>query len=158
MGNNFAHTVRDKSRLEMAELCGFREVAASQSKMKDQSYTWTKDLISWQDKDGVSKYKIKAFSESVFVFTPKGEVIMLRKGSTPIDFAFSVHTGLGYRYHGAKVNGKIVSMDFELKTGDIVEIMSRKTINVTKDWLKHAKTSKARVGIRKFFRGEIDPA
>lgn len=116
-------------------------------------FTWTKDLVKWKTSDNLTKedFKIKAFTNSVFVFTPKGLVIRLDEGSCPIDFAFRIHTQLGYNYTGAKVNGKMVSMDYKLKTGDVVEILSTKNPNVTLDWLKFAKMTETKSRIRRFF-------
>lgn len=118
------------------------------SKGEDSSFTLTEDLLKWQEK-GTDKYRIKLFAESVFVFTPKGLVIRLDKGSTPIDFAFRIHTDIGYKYTGAKVNGKMVSMDYILQTGDVVEIITQKKDNVTLDWLKHAYMSETKSRIRR---------
>lgn len=121
-----------------------------QSKGLKGSFTLTEDLMKWQEK-GNEKYKIKLFAESVFVFTPKGLVIRLDKGSTPIDFAFRIHTDIGYKYTGAKVNGKMVSMDYKLQTGDVIEILTQKKDNVSLDWLKNAYMTETKSRIRRKF-------
>jgi len=123
----------------------------SGGKKNNDSFTWTKELVGWQDKNTLSKddFRIKAFKESVFCFTPKGLVVTVQKGAGPLDFAFKVHTDLGIKYRGALVNGKMVSKDYELKTGDTVEILTDKNPNVTRDWLKVVKSTAAKAQIRK---------
>lgn len=120
----------------------------------DESYTWTKDLVHWKDKGELRRedFKVKVFQNSVFCFTPKGRVITLPLDASPIDFAFKIHTDVGERYKGALVNGKMVSMEYKLKTGDIVEIIGNKDVNVTRDWLKFAKSTSTRARIRKILR------
>jgi guanosine-3',5'-bis(diphosphate) 3'-pyrophosphohydrolase len=120
----------------------------------NQSLTWTKDLTTWKDKSTLKKedFQIKAFQESVFIFTPKGLVIRLPKGSTPLDFAFRIHTDLGSKYQGAIVNAKMVNLDYKLKTGDVIEILAGKKDNLTADWIKHCATASAQARIRKKLR------
>jgi GTP pyrophosphokinase len=98
--------------------------------------------------------KIDLFSEEVYVFTPRGDVKDFPKGATPIDFAFSVHTDIGCRCVGAKINGKLVPLKYELRTGDIVEIITSPHHTPSKDWLKLVKTSRARNKIRAWIRTE----
>lgn len=96
--------------------------------------------------------KIDLFEDEVFVFTPKGDVKTLPSGATPIDFAFDVHTDVGLRCFGAKVNGRIVPLNYVLKNGDFVEILTSKTASPSQDWLNYVKTSKARSKIRAWLR------
>lgn len=143
--------IKTKEMHEFNEFGPASHISYKMGKTKgNTSVTWTKDLVKWQD-SGVSKedFKIKAFAESIFVFTPKFLVIRLDKGSTPIDFAFRIHTDVGYKYAGAKVNGKMVSMDHVLQTGDIVEIITISKENVTMDWLKFAKMNETKSRIRR---------
>ena len=86
----------------------------------------------------------------IFVFTPNGDVRELRHGASPLDFAYSVHTDVGHRCVGAKVNGKMVPLKYRLKSGDTVEVLTSKSQTPSKDWLKIAKTSRARTKIKQF--------
>jgi len=98
--------------------------------------------------------KFDLFPDEVYVFTPKGDVRMLPRGATPIDFAFSVHSDVGLQCIGAKVNGAIVPLEHALKDGDIISIQTRQNHKPSKDWLKVVKTSKARSKLREYFRTE----
>jgi GTP pyrophosphokinase len=99
--------------------------------------------------------KVDLFEDEVFVFTPKGEVKSLAAGATPLDFAYEVHTEIGHRCVGARVNGKIVPLHYELQSGDIVEILtSKKERGPSRDWLSLVKTTRARNKIRQWFKAE----
>lgn len=119
---------------------------------------WLRDILEWQKETSdaeefIEGFKIDLFSDEVFVFTPKGVVINLASGSTPIDFAYRIHTDIGNRCIGAKVNGKIVPLDYKLKTGEIVEIITSKTAQGPKmDWLNIAKSNQAKSKIRQWFK------
>ncbi len=99
-------------------------------------------------KEFVAGLKEDFFSHRVFVFTPKGDVIDLPVASTPIDFAYAIHTDLGSHLQGAKVNGKLVSFDTPLRNGDVVEIVRRESAHPSPKWLEHVRTSLARKQIR----------
>ena len=99
--------------------------------------------------------RLDMFTDEVFVFTPKGEVITLKRGSTPIDFAYRIHSRVGDTCVGAKVNGRIVPLDTELNTGDVVQIQTRKDGHPSRDWLLIAKTNNAKNRIRGWFKREM---
>ncbi len=116
-------------------------------------FGWLRQMLEWQKelKDSnefMSSVKVDLFPEEVYVFTPNGDVKELPRQSTPIDFAYSVHSDVGHRCTGAKVNGRLVPLRTELKNGDIVEIVTSAKQTPSKDWLKFVKTSKAKNRIR----------
>ena len=94
-------------------------------------------------------HRISVLSKYIYVFTPKGDTIQLLAGSTPIDFAYRIHSGIGDKCYGAKINNKMAKISDELKTGDLVEILTTKKNNVNKDWLTIAKASATKEMIRK---------
>lgn len=126
----------------------------------DEKLTWLRQLLEWQKdlKDPtefMETLKIDFFTDEVFVFTPRGDVINLPNGSTPIDFAYRVHTAVGNNCVGAKVDGRIVPLDYKLKNGNIVEILTSSTsTGPSRDWLKIVKSSQAKNKIRQWFKRE----
>ncbi len=121
---------------------------------------WLRHLLDWQQelqdpKEFMETLKIDLFEDEVFVFTPKGEVKSLAAGSTPLDFAYAVHTDVGHRCVGAKVNGKITPLHYRLQSGDIVEILTSKSERgPSRDWLSLVRTTRARNKIRAWFTRE----
>ncbi|MBO8125833.1 MAG: bifunctional (p)ppGpp synthetase/guanosine-3',5'-bis(diphosphate) 3'-pyrophosphohydrolase [Firmicutes bacterium] len=123
----------------------------------EKKVAWLRQLLEWQREtkdidDFMETLRIDLFEDEVFVFTPKGDVKTLPAGSTPVDFAYSVHTDIGHHTVGAKVNGKIVPLDYKLKNGEFVEILTSKNGRPSRDWLSIVKTSKARSKIRSWLR------
>jgi GTP diphosphokinase / guanosine-3',5'-bis(diphosphate) 3'-diphosphatase len=130
------------------------------SKPADEWLEWVRQLMDWQEDEADPREFMKAFrtdlfDEEVYVFTPKGEVKVLPAGSTPIDFAYAVHTDVGHRTVGAKINGRIVPLHYRLKSGDFVEILTTKSgRGPSRDWLSLVASSRARNKIRQWFSRE----
>ncbi|KUK98016.1 MAG: GTP pyrophosphokinase [Anaerolineaceae bacterium 46_22] len=135
-----------------------------QSNIKEsyqQKISWLRSLFAWQQEeenadDLVDSWNSDVFKDRVYVLTPQGDIIDLPAGSTPIDFAYHVHTEIGHRCRGAKINGKLVSLDYELKTGDQVEVLTAKRGGPSRDWLNTTlglvHTSRARSKIKQWFK------
>lgn len=125
----------------------------------EKSFDWLRHIVEFQrdvkdPAEFIEGIKGELFPEEVLVFTPKGDVIELPRGSTPIDFAYSIHTEVGHRCVGAKANGKMVSLKYELRNGDMMEIITNPNHNPSKDWLKLAKTNRALSRIRAYLRSQ----
>ena len=126
----------------------------------DQKLSWLRLLMEWQKEvtdaeSFVDAVKVDIFQDEVFVFSPKGDVLNLPAGSTPVDFAYRIHTEVGHRCIGAKVNGRMVPLDYELKNGEIVEILTSKGPHgPSRDWLSFVKSASARERIRKWFKSQ----
>lgn len=126
----------------------------------DTKLEWIRQLLEIQDNvvdtdDFMRTLKIDLFADEVFIFTPRGDIVNLPAGSTPIDFAFSIHSAVGCKMHGVKVNGKISTLDYILQNGDIVEVMTSSSVKgPSRDWLKLCKTSQARSKINQWLKKE----
>ncbi len=127
---------------------------------EDAKMKWLRSMLDWQKEmsdpqEFMESLKIDLFEDEVYVFTPKGEVKSLAAGATPLDFAYEVHTEIGHRCVGARVNGKIVPLHYELRSGDIVEILTAKRERgPSRDWLAMVKTTRARNKIKQWFKAE----
>lgn len=137
------------------------KIDLKKDKKLEERLSWLRQILEWQKdlkdpKEFMESLKIGLFQDEVFTFTPKGDVKVLPSGSTPIDFAYIIHTDVGHSCVGAKVNKKIVPLDYKLKSGDIVEILTSKlNRNPSRDWLKLVKTSGAKNKIRLWFKKEM---
>ncbi len=122
-----------------------------------EQFGWLRQLVEWQRELGdptefLETVKVDLFAEEVFVFTPKGDVKSLPRGATPVDFAYAIHSQVGARCVGAKVNGKIVPLRYTFKNGDTCEVLTSPNAQPNKDWLGFVKTSRAQARIRQFIR------
>jgi len=123
----------------------------------NEKLNWARQWLEWisdieSPREFMEIFKTELDVEEIFVFTPKGDVKSLPKGSTPVDFAYYIHTDIGNTCVGAKVNSRIVRLDYELKSGDVCEIMTKKNATPNKDWLNFVKSQRAKTKIRKFLR------
>ncbi|MGD9154187.1 MAG: bifunctional (p)ppGpp synthetase/guanosine-3',5'-bis(diphosphate) 3'-pyrophosphohydrolase [Bacillota bacterium] len=124
-----------------------------------EKIAWLRHLIEWQgqmsdSEEFMETLKIGLFMDEVFVFTPNGDVKSLPAGATPVDFAYIIHTTLGHQCAGAKVNGRLMPLDYQLQNGDMVQIISSKQSRPSRDWLQFVKTSKAKNRIRQWMRDQ----
>ncbi|MGQ4807487.1 GTP pyrophosphokinase [Candidatus Entotheonellaceae bacterium PAL068K] len=135
----------------------YKENASSEK--YDEQFAWLRHLLEWQQdlKDPIEfmeTVKIDMFPEEVYVFTPRGDVRAFPRGATPIDFAYAVHTDIGHRCVGAKVNGRIVPLRYQLRNGDTVHILTSPTHVPSRDWLRSVVTSRARTKIKAWLKAE----
>jgi len=137
----------------------YKEGKQSESDL-DEKISWVRELLENEDeykdsKEFMESLKIDLFQNEVFVFTPQGDVKDLPLGATPLDFAYRIHSEVGNKCTGAKVNEKIVPLDYELQTGDVVSILTSPSKTPSRDWLKIAKTHQAKSKIRTWFKKEL---
>ncbi len=123
----------------------------------DEKFAWLRQLLEWQQdlkdpKEFLDTVKVDLFTDEVFVFTPRGDVKSLPRGATPVDFAYAIHSAVGEKCIGAKVNGKIVPLRYKLKNGDQLEVLTSPQGHPSKDWLTFVKTSRAQQKIRAFIK------
>jgi len=132
----------------------YKESVQDEDKSLDSKLYWLREMLEWQGETSDAEefmegFKIDLFSDEVFVFTPKGDVINLPNDSTPIDFAYAIHTAVGHKCVGGKVNGKIVPLDYKLRTGEIVEVITAtNSKGPSIDWLNIVKSNQARSKIK----------
>jgi GTP pyrophosphokinase len=154
------HEMHQQSELGVAAHWRYKEGARADESF-DKKIAWLRTLLEWKDEvaeatDFVDQFKSEVFSERVYVFTPKGKIIDLPAGATPLDFAYHVHTDIGHRCRGAKVNGHIVPLTYAIKTGERVEVLTVKEGGPSRDWLNphlgYLHTSRARAKVQHWFR------
>lgn len=129
------------------------------SEEESRRFAWLKQLMEWQKdlkdpREFLESVRIDLYPHEVYVFTPNGEVKEFPRGATPVDFAYGIHTEIGHRCTGAKVNGRLVPLRYELKNGDVVEIITSPSHSPSKDWFKFVKTTRARARIKQWFKIE----
>ena len=149
-----AHWAYSQAKTTKKFIEGNKNISAKQDELN-----WVNQLREWQKdftdpEEFVNSLKIDFFKHRVFAITPKGEVIDLPAGSTPIDFAYQIHSEIGDRCVGAKINNKIVPLDYQIQSGDLVDILVQKNKKPSESWLKFAKTSSAKQRIRRMIRQE----
>jgi guanosine-3',5'-bis(diphosphate) 3'-pyrophosphohydrolase len=139
----------------------YKEQSGTTGEVADEDLTWLKHLTDWQAEtqdpsEFLDSLRFEIGAKEVYVFTPKGKVIGLTGGATPVDFAYAVHTDVGHRTMGAKVNGRLVPLETPLNSGDVVEIFTSKSIEAgpSKDWLNFTKSPRARAKIKQWFSAE----
>ena len=154
------HEMHQESEFGVAAHWRYKEGARSDSGF-DSKIAWLRQLLDWKDEvaeasEFVDQFKSEVFSDRVYVFTPQGNVIDLPTGATPLDFAYQIHTEVGNRCRGAKVNGHIVPLTYKLQTGEQVEVLTVKKGGPSRDWLNphlgYLHTSKARSQVQRWFR------
>jgi GTP diphosphokinase / guanosine-3',5'-bis(diphosphate) 3'-diphosphatase len=164
-GNNLEVQIRTQEMHQNAEYGIAAHWRYKEGSQRDEDYErriiWLRSLMEWRQdvedaKEFVDSLKTDVFEDRVYVFTPRGDIIDLPSGSTPIDFAYHVHTDVGHRCRGAKVDGKLVSLDYALRTGEKVEILAAKKGGPSRDWLNPnlglVKTQRARAKIKQWFK------
>lgn len=137
----------------------YKEGGGVLSESEKERFLWLRNLLDWvkEEKDPgefIDSVRKDLYNEDIYVFTPKGDIKTLPVGATPVDFAYSIHTSVGHRCRAAKVNGKLVPLNYVLKSGDRVEIITGNEEKPNRDWLNFVKTSKARQAIKSFLRKE----
>jgi GTP pyrophosphokinase len=137
----------------------YKETGSSEAQLTndDEKFTWLRQLLDWQSdlKDAqeyLDNIKENLFDDDVYVFTPRGDVVSLNRGATPIDFAYRIHTEIGNHCCGARVNDRMVTLDTLLKNGDIVEVMTQKNSHPSLDWLNFVVTTTAKTRIRQWYK------
>ena len=127
----------------------------------NQKIAWLRQLLEWKDEstdagDFIDRFKSEVFQDRVYVITPQGDIIDLPQGATPLDFAYHIHTDVGHRCRGARIEGRIVSLTYELKSGEVIEVLTTKHGQPSRDWLNpqlgYLKTSRARAKVRAWFK------
>src|SRR4051812_44762746 len=138
----------------------YKERPTKADQVFDQKIAWLRELLAWRDEvaDWQQNTKQARLDDTVYVITPQGKVVDLPAGSTPVDFAYAVHTDLGHRCRGARVDGQIVTLDRHLESGQRIEIISAKTGGPSRDWLNlergFVKSPRARAKIRQWFNAK----
>ena len=163
-GERVEFQIRTKEMHEIAEHgvaahWKYKEGKLSSDTTDEMKFKWIRRLLEWHSElkdpaEFLDTVKLDLFADDVYVFTPKGELKELPRGSTPIDFAYSVHTEVGNSCVGARINSKIVPLSYQLRSGDSIEILTKKDMRPNRDWLQFVKTSKAKAKVRQYLKLE----
>ncbi len=154
-------TMHHHAELGVASHWRYKEDDAKLDKTFEQKIAWLRQILQWKEEDGdvgdfIDRFKSEIFEDRVYVLSPRGEVIDLPQGATPLDFAYHIHTQLGHCCRGAKINNRIVPLTYTLKSGDLVEILASKKEKPSRDWLiqqaGYLKTSRARAKVRQWLK------
>jgi len=157
------YQMHDQAELGVAAHWKYKEGGSTQKQAHERKIEWLREVLAWHfdvaKAEGVPhEIQTEFFEDRVYVFTPDGEIVDLPQGSTPLDFAYHIHTGLGHRCRGAKVNGNIVNLVYPLKTGEQVEILAGKQANPSRDWINphlgYLKSSRARAKVLQWFKSQ----
>ncbi|MCK5523705.1 MAG: bifunctional (p)ppGpp synthetase/guanosine-3',5'-bis(diphosphate) 3'-pyrophosphohydrolase [Thiomargarita sp.] len=155
------HAMHHHAELGVASHWRYKENGTQHDKDFEQRITWLRRILQWKDEDGdvgdfIDRFKSEIFEDQVYALSPQAQIIELPQGATPLDFAYHIHTQLGHRCRGAKINSRIVPLTYTLKSGDMVEILSSKEDKPSRDWMiqraGYMKTSKARAKVRQWFK------
>ncbi len=162
-GQRFEVQIRTEDMHRMAEegICAHWKYKEGRTgaAMDDRQMAWLRQLVEWQREvsdpaDFLSTLKIELYPEDVYVFTPKGKLITLPRDATPVDFAYAIHTEVGHRCTGAKIEGRIVPLKHKLKNGDLVEVSTQQNAHPSQDWLSFVKTSRARSKVKQWLNAQ----
>jgi len=155
------HAMHHHAELGVASHWRYKENGTQHDKDFEQRITWLRRILQWKDEDGdvgdfIDRFKSEIFEDQVYALSPQAQIIELPQGATPLDFAYHIHTQLGHRCRGAKINNRIVPLTYTLKSGDMVEILSSKEDKPSRDWMiqraGYMKTPKARAEVRQWFK------
>ena len=155
------HEMHNRAEFGVAAHWKYKEQSGSTQVSGDEDLAWLKHLTDWQSEtqdpaEFLDSLRFEIGAKDVYVFTPKGKVIGLPSGATPVDFAYTIHTDVGHRTMGAKVNGRLVPLETQLHSGDVVEIFTSKSVDASpsQDWLGFVASSRARAKIKQWFSNE----
>ena len=153
--------MHEQAELGVAAHWRYKEGSTSRDARFEQKLAWLRQLLEWGREDGaaedfIDRFKAEVFEDRVYVISPRGDVLDLPRGATPLDFAYYIHSDVGHRCRGAKVNGRMVPLTYELRNGDQVEVLTTRSGTPSRDWLNPARgylrTSRARSRVRAWFR------
>ena len=153
------HEMHRVAERGIAAHCKYKERGSGIAEQDAQRFSWLRQLLEWQKElkdpaEFLEGVKVDLFQDEVYVFTPKGDVRVFPRGATPIDFAYQIHTHLGEHVTGARINGKMESLRYKLRNGDVVEVLTSPNQHPSKDWIDFLGTTRARSKVRNFLRQE----